>query len=415
MGEVSTISVSTAAPLEPASKRDLQFPFADSSTYAQSLTPTWAKQLDIADAHYRLRKLATSMWIPSTGSTSTLSSGFWLFAGTDGGLTVSAIDGDGEVLAQNSLPAPPGLTAPDGQPALLMLGNAGDGDGPVVTVLWNDSCPNDAGVAAPDGTVSSSIACPKAELLAFGVGANPLAPIRMQPFGGRTDLSNQQAFRDPRMPASMRVVSLPGTVSRFDPEEGRYDSQKLTWKQTGFSQESAALGDQPLGVVFSDQSLALALHTDLPAPATELVRLDADGNVVFRARTSDDSFQQLATAHDRQGRWLLFATDRNGDLSMLRVDEGHNRLTGYRLLRNDYEDLYILALSVDLAGTAYVATVAGSRDPASWTPLLCRLPEQGRPDCFVISEFVDDIRVKYPGAVYGLTRDDKFVRFDLPQ
>ncbi|HEX7480231.1 MAG TPA: hypothetical protein VF331_20695 [Polyangiales bacterium] len=363
-----------------------------------TLQPTWQKPLPAAAIGDS--KLAVGA-----------SKALWLFSNQADGLGVRQLDADGKVIATSAVARPKGTPAsPDpSKGAVLGFGRTTDSEyGPALTLAWNVGCTNGSQLD-PKTRIDP---CGQTEGLVFAKQVSA-PPLRLEQLASNM-VPSLQILRDAGN-GLLFMGEPPFHMSRLSADH------TPVWTQTELGGSHGTFRNELVTTLLPGGSVALCVPSTTVG-AAELFRLDVDGNVTYRRALIAPQLQDVASTHDSQGDWVIVASDTNGDLELVRNHSDETRSAASRVNRESGGALSLGPVTVDAAGTVYVAssgdvTSSDAGSSEAGTPpqrsLLCRMPEVGAVECFTVPTPLSDIRATTAGVVYGIA--DKLVRFDLPK
>jgi hypothetical protein len=358
--------------------------------------------------------------------------GVWLFTPEPGQLGVTLLDANAIVVARFGVKPPPGLpTKADSIPYPNVVQS--HPDGPVVGMQWLRDC--EALLARePNAACHSQLT----EVLVFGGEADQ--PRRLLPFAAerRTDDSlnslHRSADGDALLVSSnylegVRKLDLDGKVlwrsslslAQFDELPNR--RTRMTSANLFGSGVVTPNGDLVASIDIQETKAEGGGSAHFPSG---LLHIAADGarsvrlyegwehaDARYPIGETFGSYPHAMLAYDAYERLVVVHPMLDGDLLVLRIGESGGER--FRILREDYADLRLHDIATDPAGTVYIATEGGGREPGSELPLLCRVPADGEPECFTLPGLTFDIEAPAPGVVFALMyRTEELARFDLP-
>ena len=341
-----------------------------------------------------LKQSTSLVYTLSTDHDATL----WEFTDVPDGLAVRATTNDGAV--SESVVEPPSRAHAQRAPAVYTLDQSVMTDrGPVVALSWStDRC--DGGTEQGE-----TPRCPWPETLLFEAIATD-APQRVHFERGASHTTH---FDDHWLSVTSSIVN------RFDTE------LHMTWSQDAAYQA----GMRQLGgvtVLAEGDTVIYALSDERIPAREELWRLDGLGRVVYHTHTGSEPSRYTwhPLLHDTLDRIYEVHTTNEGDLVITRIDGSKGEHSTTLLIgREEYADLVIEAVTVDSAGTLYVATQTGSRDVRR--PAICRLAERDEADCFMLSLGSDGASIDRqtmqatdPNVLY-IAQDTTLLRYEFPE
>ena len=266
--------------------------------------------------------------------------------------------------------------------------------GPMVDVGWFQS------------TCSGESYCRVGETLAFG--PDPDVSPERSPWG-KDENREWSSF------AMGRWIDVYG----YRVVEQRNSSRKLIWRQSALD-VAGFLTTGNIELLDRGELLLLAVSgveerkTDV---ADELWRFGFDGNVKQRLALSAQLAHPQLTS-DTRDHALLAGVTSDGSIQVVR-QEPRTITRTWSFLRTQYNELPVLAISVDLADTVYVLTATGGREEKDRVPVLCRVRADDRSDCLLlekpaeVTKPLQQLQATGPGIVYvGDTQ--RLFRYELP-
>jgi hypothetical protein len=338
-----------------------------------------------------------------------------VFAKAGDRLTVFQVDGNGELLAEASVAAPPEARQDEVEHFVKMLCHAhGHEDGPVLTLSWSVPCPEESEEGSAD--------CARTETLVFD-DAPASEPLRIAG-GTHTSVGCDVGY------ASRDTEGTGILLQAYDgsPLVKRDLAGELVWEHE-WPASPVHETYMPMGSSLSPEDtlvtgLQLAVEPGLDLPyASDVVLLEVD------REDAALSFVTLAAGlaleapyavpmHDPFGRLILLMTHSlepiPGDLMVVRHDPAREATQTAWIQRDEYLTLVPYAGATDSEGAIYVATVTGNRQGGQRQALLCRVSSDFTDvRCFGIDGVPHAMVGGGPGEVYTLSLGG-LQRYDVP-
>lgn len=200
--------------------------------------------------------------------------------------------------------------------------------------------------------------------------------------------------------------------------EQRNSSRKLIWRQPALN-VAGFLTTGGIELLDTGELLLLAVSETAQRKtevADEFWRFGFDGNVKQRLALSTELALPRLT-RDTRDRALFAGATSDGSIQVVR-HEPRTVTRTWSFLRTQYNELPVLALSVDLSDTVYVLTATGGREEKDRVPVLCRVRDD-RSDCVLLEKPAEatkplqQLQATGPGIVYvGDTQ--RLFRYELP-
>jgi hypothetical protein len=363
----------------------------------------------------------------------------WLFTPESERFQVAQLDLSGTVVDHATVEPPPGFRV-DGRVIADLRCVTSHARGPAVGVEWRIHCSESAPDDPHDCFTSQS------ELVVFGVGgAEPES--RAFPYPINNLVETFETLHRSADGDSVFITSPISGVTKADLHGNIAWQDDLSLDRFDELPNRAALqsGAAPFrsGTVSPDGELVFGI--DITAKKSEawdwryfaggLLHIAGDGTQSVRlyendgqigSRSSDvldlgpaaigeltEGHPHVMLAYDTRRRLLAVYQQLDGDLVVLRI--AGDQTESFRIMRESYADLSLYDVAVDPAGTLYISTQGGGREPGSQEPLLCRVPPEGSPDCVSIPSGTYDIEAPAPGMVFALSSElePELLRFDF--
>jgi hypothetical protein len=359
-----------------------------SSTGLDTLMPVWSGQPFENAPEQQLKLLVDA------------DAALWSVSTRDGRVTLAKLDREGASVEEHTIEPPQGSRNPDGLRAVWMtMSPTGANSSATITLQWSRGC---------DGRAGEPADCVFNELLVFEA-------LDREPH--RVNLGFQ----------SLQVLANDSGVWFVDnntPHVDKLDlSAKLIWRQTGLIHLQAPDTWWNLSAALrpSDElSVLVWAQYAPPISGLDLWKLNASGSIKTRQAIGWSGVDPLY-AIDAHGRDVIVGASVDGDLTLLRV-LSNGASESQLIVREEYLALRRNGFALDSEGAAYVASVAGGREPMQWRELLCQLPDSGTTRCFTLGELsasaaytslIDELVVPEPGVVY-VHSGSALRRYELP-
>lgn len=359
--------------------------------------------------------------------------GVWMFTPDQGQVGVTLIDADAKGVARYGVEPPTGLRIK--RDSIPSLGEVHSHPaGPPVGVSWHWDC---EAILADDPRADCNPVL--TEVLVFGTEADQ--PRRFFPFGMERGSyeSLYTLFRSSDGDAVLLSSDVGDGVRKLDLEGNVLWEAPLSLEQFDELPNRRNLTSSPnlfrSGVVAPNGDLVSSIDIQESKSTTGqwayypsgLLHIAADGarsvrmydgwehaSAQYPIGEAWEAFPHAMLAYDGRGRLVVVNKMLDGDLLVLRIGESSGER--FRIMREDYADLELQDIAVDPAGTVYIASEGGGREFDEKRPLLCRVPNDGIPECFDLPARTYDIEAPSAGVVFALLSGlppDELARFDF--
>lgn len=386
----------------------------DVHTTGVALDPVW-KTSELHTEAAEARPIGDNVTIATAPN-----GGLWLFTYTQTQLEVMLLDADANVLGERAVAPPSSLKVTHRLP-LHNYGRAvSHPGGPVIDVSWGVPC---EGSVPREEAELCTTSFP--EVLAFGDTLDD-EPVRIFPFGPKYAYNHVHAVQRSRDAEAIFVLDMRYELSMLDLRGNALWRRDLSHDRFGKLPYSsnyetfvvpspAALspdGSVSFGVMLYERE---GRQRTFPGG---LVSIGNDGEMALRLyqgpiaglpiHEASGYTSSMGLAFDADGDTFAVHALAGGDVLVLRLSD--DRSETYRLLREDYADLWVQDVALDPAGTLFISVQGGGRN--SPESLLCRLHERDDPTCFSPGSRIFEIEAPSVDVVFGVSPGE-LARFDF--